>query len=325
MEDKDELKELYQLYLSNQCSATELERFFELLRETKDDSAITALMSATWDNTEAVPESGLIPSFLVKEPAPVIRRIGYRFRQFSAAAAILLVLGGAYLFREKVSQVFNPVHQLEVFSKNAEHKQIQLADGTRVWLSPNSKLSFPDKFDKSKRIVNLDGEAFFEVVHDVHHPFIIQSGDVSTTVLGTSFNVNAYRNRPDIEVTLVTGKVAVALKTANKDQQAIISPNQRVTVNKAAEKITKMNYPAASDFLNRRLGLFDYKGTDFSEVLTDLQTQYHQKIQLAPSLEPGKFYGQLDMTLPIEQCLNKLSTVMEVNWKKEGGLYVIVK
>ncbi|KIO76644.1 hypothetical protein TH53_13960 [Pedobacter lusitanus] len=329
MNEKEELKLLYHLYLTNQCSPAEMERFFQLIKDNEHDEEMTSLMSVTWDQTEAKPETGLIPPFFSQDTIQVrpmlTRRISYGFRHFAAAAAILLVLGGTYLYRNRISQVFNPVHQTEVFSKTAERKQLLLADGTKVWLSPESKLSYPDRFNGSKRIVSLDGEAFFEVTHDADHPFIIQSGLVNTTVLGTSFNVSAYKNQPDINVTLVTGKVAVTLKNTNHEQPVMITANQRITVSRSTEKITKTDFPDAADFLNRRLGLFDYKGSIFSDVVTDLELQYHLQITLAPDLAQSRFYGQLDMTLPVEQCLDKLSMVMEVNWKKERGRYVIVR
>ncbi|MGY0038697.1 FecR family protein [Pedobacter sp. NJ-S-72] len=187
MDKKEELKLLYHLYLTNQCSSsTNLNVFFFLIEENQDDEELTGLMSATWDQTEMISETGLIPPFLPKEITHVrpmlTRRISYGFRAFTAAAAILLVLGGAYLYRAEVSQILNPVHQLEAFSKNAERKQLILADGTKVWLSPNSKLTYPAQFNDDKRIVSLDGEAFFEVTHDADHPFIIQSGQISTCI-----------------------------------------------------------------------------------------------------------------------------------------------
>lgn len=326
MNEKEELKELYQQYLKNQCSAGELERFFELINKNTDDEEIVGLLSATWDHTELSPETGLIPTFLPREKVTLkpVRIFSRYFRQL-AVAAILIIAAGTYLYRSELTQLVNPAHQLEMFSKNAERKQLKLEDGTKVWLSPNSILNYPDKFNGSQRIVSLEGEAFFEVAHDEHHPFIIKSGSVSTMVLGTSFNVSAYSNQPDINVTLVTGKVAVMLKKGETIEQEIITNNQRVTVNKAASKITKTNFSAAGDFLSRRLGVYNYGGSPFNEVVTDLESQYHLQISLDPQLNKNKFYGQLDMTSPIAECLNKLCMVMEVSWKKEGGQYVIVK
>lgn len=324
MEEKEELKRLYQLYLTNQCSAAELEHFFVLIKNSKEDETILGLMSASWDRTEHIPETGLIPDFLpAKEiKLPPTRRIRYGFWPVAAAAAILLIITGLFFFRTNVWETISPVHQVEILSAQSERKQLQLSDGTKVWLSPNSKLTYPDQFSGEQRLVSLDGEAFFEVAHNASHPFIIQSGQVKTKVLGTSFSVSAYTQHPNIDVTLVTGKVAVAL---NNIKEVMITANQRVTVNKAEGKISKTDYPNAGDYLNRRLGLFDYKGSPLAEVVKDLELQYQIKIQLSPELNNSMFYGNLDMTKTITQTLNKLSTVMEANWKKDGGQYVILK
>lgn len=333
MEEKEELKRLYQLYLTNQCTAEELQRFFVLIDNSEDEETILELMSASWDQTQDIPETGLVPDFLpgfapkeAKEiklsPTP---RIRYGFRNVAAAAAILLICTGLFFFRSTVWNAISPTHQLQSFSARAERKQLELSDGSKVWLSPNSTLKYPDKFSGNSRMVALEGEAFFEVAHDASHPFIIQSGQVSTRVLGTSFNISAYQQNPDISVTLVTGKVAVALQKNNRLTEEILVPNQQATINKAAGKISKANFPNASDYLNRRSGHFDYKGTPLPEVVKDLELQYQIKIQLTPALSNSLFYGNLDMTKSNTQTLNKLCTVMEANWKKDGGQYVIVK
>lgn len=329
MEEKEELKQLYQLYLTNQCSAEELERFFVLIKNSKDDEALLDLMSASWDQTQGIPESGLLPDFLPKETKqhqfPPTRRIRFGYWPVASAAAILLILTCLFFFRSTVWEVISPVHQLETYTANTERKQLQLADGTRVWLSPNSKLKYPEEFKAEQRVVNLDGEAFFEVAHDADHPFIIQSGKVNTRVLGTSFNISAYPQQADISVTLVTGKVSVALQKDNSISEMTIIANQQAVINKAEEKISKSDFPNADDYLNRRLGHFDYKGTAMGEVIRDIALQYQTRIQLSPELRNSLFFGNLDMTKSLVQTLNKLCIVMEARWEKNGGQYVILK
>lgn len=329
MDEKEELKQLYQLYLTNQCSAEELERFFVLINNSKDDQTILELMSASWDQTQRIPETGLVPDFLPKETRRIkpdrAGRGYFGFRTVAAAAAVLLILTGLFFSRSAIWNAISPVHQLETITVHAERRQLLLPDGSRVWLSPNSKLIYPDKFREGNRVVSLDGEAFFEVAHDVRHPFIIQSGKVNTRVLGTSFNISAYPKQTELSVTLVTGKVAVALQNENRLTSATITANQRISVNKAEGRINKMDFPDASDYLNRRLGIFDYKGAILGEVIKDVELQYQTSIQLSPELNKRLFYGNLDMTKSLTQTLNKLCTVMEVNWKKDGGQYVVIK
>lgn len=329
MEEKEQFKYLYDQYLHNRCDADELKQFFKLLNENPDKEEIIALLSDTWEDTSAIAEEGLTPPFLTPVAKQVkldVKRPEYfGLRKWIGVAAILVALTGIYFYKSNLSSLFNPTVKTLFASASANRKQFQLADGTKVWLSPNSKLSYPAKFDDNQRMVTLDGEAFFEVTHDVKHPFIIKSGAVSTTVLGTSFNVTAYTKQHTINVTLVTGKVAVALNGNNNTKRDTITANQRLIIDKTTLSITKVNYPDAAAFLNKRLGLYDYKGTALQEVIKDLQNQYNIQVQLDPDLYSKTFYGSLNMTDPLEDTLNKLSIVMETKWEKDGGKYVIIK
>jgi len=327
VKEKQQLEDLYNLYLNNKCTSDELEAFFNILEDTSHDHEIKALMSSTWDNTHTLPDTDLIPDFIPFEAKQVklnaTNRTAFRIRTLATVAATLLLIGGVYFFRSDLINIISPVHHQQVFSSTGERKQLLLADGTKVWLSPKSRLNYPDKFKGNTRLVSLDGEAFFEVKHDANHPFIIKTGAVSTTVLGTSFNISAYPKHNTINVTLVTGKVAVALKASN--QSEVILPNQQIIVDKTKEKLIKVNFPGAASFLNRRLGLFEYKGATLQEVITDIELQYDIKVQLETDLAGKAFYGNLNMNDNIDQTLNKLSLVMETNWKRNGGQYVILK
>lgn len=329
MEEKEQFKYLYNQYLHNRCSAEELKQFFTLLNKSGQNQEIIDLMSTTWDQTNALPEEGLIPPFLKPEAKQVKltahRNKYYGLQKWIGIAALLFVLTGVYFYHSYITALFNTTAKYQLTSATTERKQLQLADGTKVWLSPNSKLSYPAKFEENERRVTLDGEAFFEVTHDAKHPFIIKSGDVSTTVLGTSFNVTAYTKQHTINVTLVTGKVAVALNDNNNTKRDTIVANQRLIIDKTTSSITKVNYPDAAAFLDKRLGLYDYKGAALQEVTKDLENQYSIIIQLDPDLVNRTFYGNLNMTAPLNETLNKLSTVMETKWKKDGGQYVIIK
>ncbi|WP_131537287.1 FecR family protein [Pedobacter nototheniae] len=330
MNEQQQLEKLYKLYLSNQCSEEELERFFELLEHQDDDNEILELMAATWDNTHTLPDIDLIPDFLPVEAKQIKLQtaplIGINLRRFiGSAAAILVVAIGIYFFRSNLSSFINPVHQQEIWSKAGERKKIQLADGSKIWLSPNSKLNYPDQFNDKQRIVSLDGEAFFEVAHDEKHPFIIKTGKVNTAVLGTSFNISAYSKENTVNVTLVSGKVAVALATKNKTYTEIILPNQQVIVDRNNEKLSKINYPDAASFLNKRLGIYEYKGIALKQVLQDIEMQYNLHINLNNNLLEKTFYGNLNMNDSITQTLNKLCTVMEITWEKKGEQYEIIK
>ncbi|WP_316823253.1 FecR family protein [Pedobacter gandavensis] len=356
MEEKEELNHLYQLYLYNRCNPEELNRFFVLINEGKDEENLVQLLSLTWDQIPMAPATGLFPSFLPLKNQPEnssiinsdlhpadltipdtaapnvpqhsdfpTRKSYPMFRYISAVAAMLLIFCSIYLYRAELWTAFEISPKMEIASVNNSRRQLQLSDGTKVWLSPHSKLTYPASFKGNHRLVSLDGEAFFEVAHDASHPFIIKTGKVSTRVLGTSFSLSAYSNEENVNITLLNGKVAVSLDAAGKRKEAIITANQRVSVDKEQQTISTINFPDAQDFLERRLGLFDYKGTALQEVVEDLEMQYQVQIKLSPELQKHRFYGHLDMNTPLKQSLQKLCTVMETEWKEDGGQYVILK
>ncbi|SMC82091.1 FecR family protein [Pedobacter nyackensis] len=329
MEEKEQFKHLYNLYLNNQCDAAELKAFFALLDKGHSDEEMMALMSNTWDQTNALPETGLIPPFLQTAAKEIriapTRRSSFGLKQWIGVAATLLIFTGIYFYKSAITGLLNPNPKYQFANASGKRMQLQLADGTKVWLSPNSKLGYPDKFSGTERLVSLDGEAFFEVSHDAKHPFIIKSGDVSTTVLGTSFNVTAFTQQHTINITLVTGKVAVTLNDQNNTSRDTITANQRIIIDKATSSITKVDFPDAATFLNKRLGLYEYNGTTLEEVARDLENQYNIKIQLDADFSEKTFYGNLNMTDPLEETLSKLCIVMEAKWKKNGGHYVIIK
>jgi len=245
-----------------------------------------------------------------------IRRV---WRSLAAAAAVVFAIGLVALYRAPILNLVDPVKQLKLTTNPGEYKQIYLADGTHIWLSPATTLSYPEKFRGKLRDISIEGEAYFEVKHDTDHPFVIQSGAVKTVVLGTSFDIQAYAHAKSIDVTVVSGKVGVSAKTSATT--AMVTANQRTVYQKATASLVKENYPNASKFLDRRKGIFDFNGASLAEVIHDLETQYSISIKLAPGLTSKTFYGRLQTSDPINRTLDKLSTVMEIHWEKQNGAY----
>ena len=86
-----------------------------------------------------------------------------------------------------------------------------LPDGTHVWINSASQLRYPTAFTGNNRIVELEGEAYFEVTHDRQKPFKVKVGDLFVNVLGTKFNIMAYSDEPSVQTTLVNGSVELNL------------------------------------------------------------------------------------------------------------------
>ncbi|MDN3580850.1 FecR family protein [Mucilaginibacter flavus] len=255
----------------------------------------------------------------MEAPVQPKRKVITLWRGIAAAAAVIALICFAAFYRDSVLNVIDPVKQLELNSAAGQHRHFVLPDGTQVWLSPSTRISYPDNFRGEQRLVTLTGEAFFDVKHDATHPFIIQSGAIKTAVLGTSFNVNAYADAPVTEVTVVTGKVAVA---ADKNRQ-IMTPNQRVVFNKTNGLLVKQDFPDAARFLDQRNGLFNFNGQPVQNVADNLARQYGIRITVDAALAQKGFYGHLNTNQPAAQTFNKLSAVMDAQWHKANNQYYL--
>lgn len=111
--------------------------------------------------------------------------------------------------------------------------KLVLSDGSTVWLNAGSKLSYPDVFTGDKRVVSLEGEAFFDIARHVDMPFYVHAGKVTVKVLGTKFDVKAYQGDAGVSTTLISGKVQVMLDD-EPDKKIILTPNEKLTVMNAA-------------------------------------------------------------------------------------------
>ncbi len=145
-----------------------------------------------------------------------------------------------------------------------------LSDGTKVWLNADSELKYPVTFGKDKREVNITGEAYFEVSRDTLCPFIVRTNAGKVRVLGTEFNVRAYREEERLVATLIQGKVACSLPEGEKI--VILQPDEQVVIDKnGIGKIRKVNPRLYAGWKD---GLFVFENERLEEILNQLSRWY---------------------------------------------------
>lgn len=147
---------------------------------------------------------------------------------------------------------------------------VTLSDGTKVMLNANSTLEYPASFDDAEvREVRLKGEAHFEVTKNPHRPFVVRAGEMQTQVLGTIFDVKAYRKDAP-KVTLMQGKV----KVSNADTEVEMRPGQTATLQADKIVVSKAS-PSASDWLE---GDFDMDQVTLAEAMSDIGAWYNKTV-----------------------------------------------
>lgn len=186
--------------------------------------------------------------------------------------AAVFVLG--FLLNNRMNIPDKDIFMQTVQVPAGQNAQVTLADGSKVWLNAGSTLHFPTRFPGKERLVNLEGEGFFEVQANKEKPFIVSTTSYTIKALGTTFNVNAYKKSKDFETSLLTGKVEVA-DHAGK-QTILLSPNNRVVLE--GNKLKTLPIQDSEYFLWRE-GIICFN-EPLSEVLKKLELYFDVKIEV---------------------------------------------
>jgi len=222
----------------------------------------------------------------------------------SAAAIILIVLAGDLYFIDQKHPNKNSV--ISRFSGVRENRLIQLPDGSTVIVSHGSKLNYPSSFDgMANREVYLDGQAYFDVKHNSLKPFIIHTGKLKTTVLGTAFEINAWSDKPDVRVTVSRGKVKI--EDQNNRTISVITLNQQITYDKINKNIIQkaVNAPDYLEWMDHDLLLSNVTIAEAAELL---EKRFQIKILIADEqIKSKRFTTTVLKGERIEQILNSIA------------------
>ena len=243
-----------------------------------------------------------------------------RFRKIWYAAAAVLLLGVltpvSYRFlKTKTDQA--AIHYIIETTGRGEIKPIILADGTKVTLNAESRLTYTDTFDK-ERTVELQGEAIFEVTPDPERPFTVTTTDMKVSVLGTVFDVKAYPDDDVSEVSVASGMVEVELPGG----KAQLEPNYQVKMNKTTGSFEKSKIDAEK-YLSWTEGTLFFSRTPMKEVINMLNRAYPQIVfELAEGEYPDLISGKLE-TKNLDTMLNLYIKSIGLSYKKTGNKIIL--
>lgn len=229
-----------------------------------------------------------------------------------AAVICLLVVGTWFITYLYVSDDSETLFT-EINVPKGQRVNIVLADGTSVWLSPRSKIKVPNEFKQANRVVELDGEGFFEVTKNVEHPFIVKTGKYNVKVLGTRFNVFAYSEKSRFETCLVEGSVLVYNRDNEKDG-LYLKPNEKVSLEN--NRLVK----SVSDFNNEKYlesGVFSFQSKPFIEILEYLSLWYGVQFEVERSVAIyRKISGKFRQSDEVDNILRALQGAHSFNFKR---------
>ena len=256
------------------------------------------------DGKEVVLEQGQNLNILLNE----------RVRVATSSQGIVYEEYGKGMVTEEYNKLTTPV--------GGEYSLV-LSDGTKVFLNADSELKYPVEFSDGKRIVDLKGEAYFEVHKDSLRPFIVRMNGAEVTVLGTSFNVNTYGDDGQIYTTLVNGSVRVS--SVKNGQAEVLKPGMQSVMNVQSGLLTVRKVDV-EPYVAWREGRFVFRAMTLDLIMRQLQRWYDFEVFCQNSeLKDYEFRGVIKRDMDLDKVLSVIKATTNVDFEVKGKVITIIK
>lgn len=342
---KDNIKRFF----LQQYSAEEATRMANWLDE--NPGALDGYMSeAEWDDFQQTavlsPDvSGAIWQTIQAQTSNK-RKVTYYIKRLAVAASVLLAITLVWYMIQKPAETKGmasgwhkrrtPEQKTKV-NGSTNSQTFYLGDGSKIELMPGSSLSYPDTFMTDKRLVTLTGEAIFYVAKNAVMPFVVNSGSISTTALGTIFKVKSRQTSKHIEVSLMEGRVVVkSLRAGSPFKDIYLKPGETVTYNKAREtgaiaatsdphKPTTP-LPSTSKISDVRTPSYLFQNEPLAKVFDRFSTMYHLTISYDKTeLKDMTFTARLKKEDRPESILQSIALLNDLKIEKTNEGYSVKK
>lgn len=318
-------------FLNKECTSKELQLIEKWITDSPENSSWLFEMEQLWSlkdeirfsNKEEI--SKAYNQFIAAHPDAKQRRSSQKniFMRIGYAAAILIIVFLAinvHKLNKEAETIAQSINVIEV--PKGQRSTIILSDGTKVWLNAESRLTYPANFTAKNRLVNLEGEGFFDVEHDERSPFIVQTTDLNVTVLGTKFNVEAYAK----EVTYVTlAEGSVEVTTHDNENKVILEPRDQISysITEGLNLVRGVNTELLKSWT---IGELSYVVKPLSYITKDLERRFDTRIIIMDKeLETEPFTCRAKETEKVEQVLNLLKDTRKLDYRKNKNQYEIYK
>jgi ferric-dicitrate binding protein FerR (iron transport regulator) len=197
--------------------------------------------------------------------------------------------------------------------------QVILPDGSHVWLNAASSLRYPTVFAGDRRVVELSGEAYFEIAKDERKPFVVSVRDMRVQVLGTAFNLMAYADETAVNTTLVTG----AIRVLTAKSSVVLNPDQQACLPDSAGRFT-VSKPNLKVVLAWKDGRFRFDGAKITAIMRQVARWYDVDIEYRGEVPSNEFNGSISRAEYAQEILHALERTGNVHFSLEGRKIVVM-
>lgn len=265
--------------------------------------------------------------------------------KYAAIFILALLLGGTasyFIYRGESSES----QTVSIYAPTGSKSCVSLPDGSQVWLNSGSCITYDTNFGKEERRLTIDGEGYFSVAKDKKHPFIVTSDGTSIRVLGTKFDMKAYKGDPCKRITLMEGSLCV---TTDGSRQ-MLKPNQQALVLHNHIQLRDVNAKEYGSWIQEPILSQDDRTTahdkqlptmivptnqsrtslifdnePLSQIVKDLGRTFNVRIQTEGKISDEVFYGDFRNGENLYQILDIISLTADVKYKIQKGMVILYK
>jgi transmembrane sensor len=334
---KQELTSLLREYLSDEITPERKTELARLIARETDSDELKVSLEEIWNGFEheqldrqtsdrlfasivnSVATEQAQPPSATAIVRPIWKRGWLRVAAILAAAAVT----AAIAYQVTKTPANEPHHDAKIFTEagSPSVRNIWLPDGSQVVLQAGSRLEYPASFDGGKREIQLDGEAWFDIKHDESKPFLIHSGKVTTTVLGTAFTVKAWKDSATITVTVNRGKVRVS---EGERILATLTPDEQMSFDtRTLQAMTNtVDAKAVAAWKEQE---YQWEDISLRDAVQDLQKRYNAVIILSGGSENNNcpFTASFRYDETLERVLDVICKINNATWTKKEDQYLI--
>jgi transmembrane sensor len=327
--DKDIDIDLITRHLSGESSASEEKELKRWLAADPENNKLLDQYRSVWEQLGRIDsvagidldaEWNVLESRIAQHenvislPAGRNRSASFYIGRIAIAAmlAVILTFSGLYVVNRYSYKTMATMDQSE---------ELVLPDGSTVTMNHFSSLKYPRRFSGEIRNIEMEGEGFFEVKSDPDHPFVISTRDVDIKVLGTSFNVNAYNENEDVEVTVATGEVAVT-RHGEVPRTIILKPGNK-GVYKKTEETLEITQEIDKNYLAWKTKSFVFEDQTLYDVSMQLNKVYQAEIIItSDSLKDARITTTFN-DQSLDAILNVLSATLDLDVRRNNGQIIL--
>ncbi|MBN2009665.1 FecR domain-containing protein [candidate division KSB1 bacterium] len=316
--EQEEIRRVDEWIATNDANRTEFQRIQKLWNKSTHIAEFAAIdVEADWQKVKAR------MNFTSRQATIALlrRRESYTPMRYMLRIAAMLVLcvgigAGVLWYRSSLNRV------MSITTRAHEKMTITLPDGSTIHLNAATQLDYQSKQFLEDRTLVLNGEAYFDVTHDEAHPFRIRTQQVTTQVLGTSFNVRTDSLCNCVQVTVVSGKVAVFQSDHHDNRIELVKGEYGEFKNDSSQFVKSQSYDA--NLLAWKTGVLVFNNTPLADVISTLERVYNVHIKIDnPKLNARRFTSQFK-DQSISQIIEEISIVLHCSYTIKDPVTIII-